>query len=131
MEKELALAEKILDLANELTGWEFSMEVQDDAHLVGTALQSLSGEVLNIVFEVTEDEVVIDTFIPGCEFKEEKVKGIIDEIEFPMEMVAKSGEMLMAVSTVPAEIAESDTEIIIGSMMLTMVDALTKILVDF
>lgn len=127
MSKELSLANKILKEANDYTGWGFSVVPQGNVYLVGTSLQRKEGQVLNIVFEVKKDMVVINTILPECKYNENKAKDILGTIEFPIEAKGISGEMLMAVCHIPSAIAESDTDIVVKSMMVSMVDAMTQI----
>lgn len=127
MNKELALANKIMKEANDYTGWGFSVVPQDNIYLVGTSLQRKEGQVLNIVFEVRADIVTINTILPECKYSERKAKEILETLEFPIEAKGISGEMLMAVCHIPTGIVESDTDIVVESMMVSMVDAMTKI----
>ena len=128
MNKELALANKIMKEANDYTGWGFSVVPQGNVFLVGTSLQRSEGQVLNIVFEVRTDIVTINTILPECKYSEKRVKEILETLEFPIEAKGISGEMLMAVCHIPIAIAESDTDIVVESMMVSMVDAMTKIM---
>ena len=96
--------------------------------LVGTSLQRREGQVLNIVFEVKKDRVVINTILPECKYSENKAKDILETIEFPIEAKGISGEMLMVVCHIPVAIAEKDTDMVVKSMMISMVDAMTKIM---
>ena len=128
MNKELALANKIMKEANDYTGWGFSVVTQGNVFLVGTSLQRSEGQVLNIVFEVKKDMVVINTILPECKFSENKAKDILETIEFPIEVKGISGEMLMVVCHIPIVIAENDTDIVVKAMMISMVDAMTKIM---
>ena len=128
MNKELALANKIMKEANDYTGWGFSVVPQGNVFLVGTSLQRKEGQVLNIVFEVKKDMVVINTILPECKYNESKAKDILGTIEFPIEAKGISGEMLMVVCHIPIVIAENDTDIVVKAMMISMVDAMTKIM---
>ena len=128
MNKELVLANKIMKEANSYTGWGFSVVPQGNVYLVGTSLQRKEGQVLNIVFEVKKDMVVINTIFPECKYNENKAKDILATIEFPIEAKGISGEMLMVVCHIPSTIAERDTDIVVKSMMISMVDSMTKIM---
>lgn len=127
MNKELVLANKIMKEANGYTGWGFSVVPQGNAYLVGTSLQRKEGQILNVVFEVRADIVTINTILPKCKYSEKSTKEILETLEFPIEAKGISGEMLMAVCHIPSAIAESDTDIVVKSMMVSMVDAMTKI----
>ena len=128
MNQELLLANKIMKEANDYTGWGFSVVPQDNVYLVGTSLQRKEGQVLNIVFEVKKDMVVINTILPECKYSENKAEDILETIEFPIEAKGISGEMLMVVCHIPVAIAEKDTDMVVKSMMISMVDVMTKIM---
>ena len=127
MSKELVLANKIMREANSYTGWGFSVVPQGNVYLVGTSLERKEGQVLNIVFEVRGDIVTINTILPECKYSEKKVKETLETLEFPVEAKGISGEMLMVVCHIPVAIAEHDTDIVVQSMMVSMVDAITRI----
>lgn len=57
MNRELALANKIMKEANDFTGWGFSVIPKDNAYLVGTSLERKAGKILNIVFEIKRNGV--------------------------------------------------------------------------
>ena len=63
MNRELALANKVMKEANDFTGWGFSVVPQENKYLVGTSLERKAGQVLNIVFEIKRNGVEINTFI--------------------------------------------------------------------
>lgn len=127
MNKRFVLANKIKTIANEITDWSFSLVPVGNDYRVGTILSNDTGTDMNIVFEITDSTVEISTFVVECEFDEEKAKEVVETLEFPVKVAGKSGKMLMIVSTIPSKLAKSDTEIIVGSMMVSMVNAMTKI----
>lgn len=127
MSKRFLLANKIKTIANEITDWSFSLVPVGNDYRVGTILSNDTGTDMNIVFEITDSTVEISTFVVECEFDEEKAKEVVETLEFPVKVAGKSGKMLMIVSTIPSKLAKSDTEIIVGSMMVSMVNAMTKI----
>jgi hypothetical protein len=117
-----------MKIANNGTGWGFSLEQRDNDYLVGTTLHTKDGQNMVIVFEVKKEVVEVTCGIPGCIYDEKEAIKIAEELEFPLQLAGKSGQMLMLLSTVPKEIAENDTDIIVNSMMILMVDAITKIM---
>lgn len=128
MNRELALANKVMKEANDFTGWEFSVIPKGNAYLVGTSLERKAGQVLNIVFEIRRNGVEINTFIPECKYDEKLASKILEKLEFPVEAKGTNGEMLIIKSKIPFELLESDTIIIVREMMVSMVDAMTKII---
>lgn len=128
MNRELALANKVMKEANDFTGWGFSVVPQGNKYLVGTSLERKAGQILNIVFEIKRNGVVINTFIPECMYDEKLASKILEKMEFPVEAKGTNGEMLIIKSKIPFELLESDTIIIVREMMVSMVDAMTKII---
>lgn len=128
MNRELALANKVMKEANDFTGWGFSVVPQGNKYLVGTSLERKAGQVLNIVFEIRRNGVEINTFIPECKYDEKLASKILEKLEFPVEAKGTNGEMLIIKSKIPFELLESDTIIIVRKMMVSMVDAMTKII---
>ena len=128
MNRELALANKVMKEANDFTGWGFSVVPQENKYLVGTSLERKAGQVLNIVFEIKRNGVEINTFIPECKYDEKSASKILEKLEFPVEAKGTNGEMFIIKSKIPFELLESDTIIIVREMMVSMVDAMTKII---
>lgn len=128
MNRELVLANKVMKEANDFTGWGFSVVPQGNKYLVGTSLERKAGEVLNVVFEIKRNGVEINTFIPECKYDEKLASKILEKLEFPVEAKGTNGEMLIIKSKIPFELLESDTIIIVREMMVSMVDAMTKII---
>lgn len=128
MNRELALANKVMKEANDFTGWGFSVVPQGNKYLVGTSLERKTGQVLNIVFEIWRNGVEINTFIPECKYDEKLASKILEKLEFPVEAKGTNGEILIIKSKIPFELLESDTIIIVREMMVSMVDAMTKII---
>ena len=128
MNRELALANKVMKEANDFTGWGFSVVPQGNKYLVGTSLERKAGQVLNIVFEIRRNGVEINTFIPECKYDEKLASKILEKLKFPVEAKGTNGEMLIIKSKIPFELLESDTIIIVREMMVSMVDAMTKII---
>lgn len=128
MNRELALANKVMKEANDFTGWGFSVVPQGNKYLVGTSLERKAGQILNIVFEIRRNGVEINTFIPECKYDEKLASKILEKLEFPVEAKGTNGEMFIIKSKIPFELLESDTIIIVREMMVAMVDAMTKII---
>ena len=128
MNRELVLANKVMKEANDFTGWGFSVVPKGNKYLVGTSLERKAGEVLNVVFEIKRNGVEINTFIPECKYDEKLASKILEKLEFPVEAKGTNGEMLIIKSKIPFELLESDTIIIVREMMVSMVDAMTKII---
>ena len=84
MNRELALANKVMKEANDFTGWGFSVVPQGNKYLVGTSLERKAGQILNIVFEIKRNGVEINTFIPECMYDEKLASKILEKWNFQL-----------------------------------------------
>ena len=127
--KVAMVANKLEKMLNNFTNWGFSTVPQGDGYLVGTSLSRNNGQVMNVVFEVQKSEVVIQAILPSCKFDEEMAKKEILALKLPIPvgLSGTSGELLFARCSIPTKYVNSDTNIIIGEIMIPIVSAMTKI----
>ena len=129
MKALLKIVNRVEKEVNEFTDWGFSTlpAPEGDGFLVGAQLQSKTGDMLNIIFDIKKKESSIAVFMPGCIYREEFVKTQAELLGFPVQISGKTGEMLLMRSKFETKRLEMDLDIILKGMMIELMNAVNRI----
>lgn len=127
MTRELLLADKIMKVANDVTGCRFWIESYKEGYVV-EARSSKNGMILDVRIEVQESEVTIYTIFSGCGFDEEKVKRELDLMGSTIKAIEISDEVVKLECKMPFIYARSNTRHMIVWMMLPMVVKMSNLI---
>lgn len=128
MTRELLLADKIMKVANDVTGWRFAIKSYEKGYVVGKTSVTKNEMVLDMRIEIRESEVTIYTMLLGSGFDEEKVKQELDLTGSTIEAIEISDEVVKLECKVSFIYARKNTRDMVVWMMMPMVDRMLNLI---
>lgn len=130
MNKQKELAVKVMELANEFTGWNFQMEKEGNAYHVGTTLQNQKGQNMVIDYLIGEKEAQLTVHSPNCRYDDcyvgERINAI--PLDYPVYAVGMGKNSFSINTPMSTEVLESQIGTIVMQRMADMVGAVTDII---
>lgn len=137
MNRQKELAVKVMKLANEVTGWNFSMEQDGDSYYVITTVTDLARKNrMAICYTIRERYALLTVFCPYKEYDEALVDMKVNMLPCKNEILHKYGVFattfrktgLYFNSPLPLDVLENETSSIVGAVTVELLDAVTEVI---
>lgn len=128
MEKNLILANKIMEEANCFGNWGFEIKTEGSLINVESVRKvKMDEQDLHIVYQIEDKFVKFIATLEPCEFDRQKVIRNLEEMDAPFTVYGTEGEMLMLAVAIPYQEFVSHTALFIRIIMPNLIETLNNL----
>lgn len=137
MNRQKELAVKVMKLANDFTGWNFSMEQDGDSCYVITTVTDLARKNrMAVYYTIRERYALLTVFCPYKEYDEALVDMKVEMLPYKNEIFYKYGAYATTFrktgiyfnSPLPLDVLENETSSIVGAVTVELLDAVMEVI---
>ena len=128
MEKNLILANKIMEEANCFGNWGFEIKTEGNLINVESVRKvKMDEQDLHIVYQIDDKFVKFIATLEPCEFDRQKAIRNLEEMDAPFTVYGTEGEMLMLAVAIPYQEFVSHTALFIRIIMPNLIETLNNL----
>ena len=130
MSNQKKLAVKVMEYANEFTGWNFGIEQRDNTYLVGATLSNEKGQEIAVYYLIGKGKAELQVISMNNKYDYEFIKKKINKVTrgYPVCAMGMEQNSIIISSPMPLEVLDRDMTVIIRKRMTDMIQLMTDAL---